>query len=345
MPYAARLLPLFLLSLLLTGCGGETADGNAPDVADASAVPAPLPAGEKAYDLAGAFELPEAFPDDSPDLHNVFQLSDNIISGGEPHSEEALKKIADMGVKTILSVDGKVPDQETAAKYGMRYVHVPIQYSGIDVQERLHIAKTFRELEGPFYVHCFHGKHRGPAAAAIGRVVLDGVPRERAVAEMRQWCGTSKKYQGLYETIARAAMPTPEDTQLIQWKFPAAHEFRGIRHAMIGISRIHDHLKALKGRDWAVDPNHPDLNASNETAQLIGIFKIAKATSEAEMKPEDYRVWMRESVEASEALLEVLRAEPAPDAADYGTWKESASAAFDEVNTLCIRCHEPYRNN
>jgi hypothetical protein len=174
--------------------------------------------------------------------------------------------------------------------------------------------------------------------------VLDGATREQAVAEMRQWCGTSKKYQGLYETIARAAMPTPEDTSLIDWNFPAAHEFRGIRHAMIGISRIHDHLKALKGRDWAVDPNHPDLNAANETAQLIDIFKVAKATAEAEKKPEDYRGWMRDSLEASQALLELLRAEPAADAADHAGWKESASAAFDSLNTVCGQCHEPYRN-
>ena len=257
MPSTPRLTALLLLALgALAGCG--TDEGNpttSPPTSPApstiastgprSAVPAPLPAGEAAYEIAGSLALAETEPDDSPDLHNVFRLSENIVSGGEPHGEDALKKIADMGVKTILSVDGKVPDEALAAKYGLRYVHVPIQYSGIDVPARLHIAKTFRELEGPFYVHCFHGKHRGPAAAAIGRMVLDGATREQAVAEMRQWCGTSGKYAGLYETIARAPLPTPEDTDAIQWDFPAAHEFRGVRHAMIGISRIHDHLKAL----------------------------------------------------------------------------------------------------
>ena len=42
-----------------------------------------------------------------------------------------MRLIADMGVKTILSVDGKIPDAEEAAKYGIRYVHVPIRYGGI----------------------------------------------------------------------------------------------------------------------------------------------------------------------------------------------------------------------
>ena len=72
--------------------------------------------------------------------------------------------------------------------------------------------KTFRELDGPFYVHCFHGKHRGPAAAAaLGRIAVDGVPREQAIAEMRQWCGTSEKYEGLYRTIAEVLRPDAED--------------------------------------------------------------------------------------------------------------------------------------
>lgn len=335
---ACALLPL---TLALASCGGEERRASAPR--EASNLD-PLPKGDAAYEIAGLVELAEVSPDDHEDLHNVFRLSENIISGGEPHSDEALKKIADMGVKTILSVDGKAPDQETATKYGMQYVHVPIQYSGIDVPERLRIAKTFRDLEGPFYVHCFHGKHRGPAAAAVGRVVLDGATREQAVAEMRQWCGTSEKYQGLYETIARAPMPTPADTDVYSWDFPPAHQLKGIRHAMIEISRIHDHLKGLAGRDWVVDPNHPDLNAANETAQLVSAFKVAKATAEIQKKPEDYRGWMRKSVEASEALLSTLRQVPTGDA-ERTEWAQATSDAFEVVNGLCSSCHQVYRNN
>ena len=103
------------------------------------------------------FLVRREFYDDRPDLHNVYRLSANIVSGGEPHSEEALKKIADMGVKTVLSVDGKVPDQQTAAKYGLRYVHVPIGYDGITKEQALRIVKAVRISEGPIFVHCHHG--------------------------------------------------------------------------------------------------------------------------------------------------------------------------------------------
>jgi len=332
-PRAALHLLLLLALLALAACGGDDDAGGGPQTAD---VPMPIPAGRDAYEIAGERALPETAPDDAPDLHNVFRLSDNIVSGGEPHGDEALAKIAAMGVKTILSVDGKAPDHEAAARHGLRYVHVPIHYSGISAEERLQIAKTFRELEGPFYVHCFHGKHRGPAAAALGRVVLDGVPREEAIAEMRQWMGTSKKYAGLYETIARASLPSEPDTAACSFDFAPAHEFKGFRHAMIEISRIFDHLEALDKRSWEVDPNHPDLNAAHEAARLLETFKAAAAMEEVRDKPEDFRGWLGESVETTDALLSRLRA---------FTSAEAANEALAAVKGRCDSCHKAYRNH
>ena len=113
---------------------------------------------------------------------------------------------------------------------------------------------------------------------------------------------------------------------------------------MIGISRIHDHLAALAGRDWAVDPNHPDLNAANETAQLVEIFKTAKATAEVHRKPDDYQGWMRRSVEASSALLETLGQVPA-GSPEHAQWAEAAGQAVEVVNGLCNSCHQVYRNH
>ena len=56
--------------------------------------------------------LPERAPEEFPGLHNVYELSANIISGSEPHGQEALETLAQMGVKTILSVDGKEPEAD-----------------------------------------------------------------------------------------------------------------------------------------------------------------------------------------------------------------------------------------
>jgi protein tyrosine phosphatase (PTP) superfamily phosphohydrolase (DUF442 family) len=206
-------------------------------------VPAPIQVTSSAYEAAAVSQLPEQAPIEYPGLHHLFWLSDDILSGAEPEGDVALEKLAEMGIKTILSVDGKAPDAETAKKLGMRYVHVPIRYRGIEQDELLKIAKTFRELEGPFYVHCYHGVHRGPAAAAVGRVVLDGAPREQAIAEMRQYCGTSSKYEGLYGAIAFGQLPSAEETQAYPFGFEAQHQFRGFRHAMVDLARSWDLIK------------------------------------------------------------------------------------------------------
>lgn len=203
-------------------------------------------------------------------------------------------------------------------------------------------AKTFRELEGPFFVHCFHGKHRGPAAAAFGRVALDGARRDQAVAEMRQYCGTSGKYGGLYETVARGVVPTEEQTRALVWDFPAAHSFDGFRGVMVAATRAHDHLKLTAKRGFRPDPEHPDLNARNEAARLAELFTTALALDETSERPEEYRVWLQESADHARSLAQRIR--------DLQTHEAEGllTDALDELKAVtqrCDTCHKAYRNN
>ncbi|MGA0058120.1 MAG: hypothetical protein ACO3RU_00890 [Planctomycetota bacterium] len=300
-----------------------------------------LPAAGSAYDAALRVELPEVAPEESPGLHNVFRLSDNIVSGSEPEGEEALQKIAAMGVKTVLSVDGKAPDHEMAAKYGLRYVHVPIRYRGIEQDEIQAIAKTFQELEGPFYVHCFHGKHRGPAAAAVGRVVLDGAPRDQAIAEMRQWCGTSSKYEGLYATIAFGDLPSAAESADYAFDFAPVHAFSGFRHAMVDLARSWDTVEALSKREWAPDPSHPDASARNEAAKMVDIYEQSVGMDECRSAADEFRSWLDESLAASKRLAEALRSFEQGDQAGSDVAKQEVAV----LKKLCANCHGAYRNS
>lgn len=327
-------------ALALAACGRPDGAAPVPLGPGALSVAPPLSGIEDAYEAAGRFPLAAPAPEDHPDLHNVYRLSANVISGSEPHSEEAFAELAAMGVRTIVSADGKAPDAEAAARHGMRYVHIPIQYRDITPDEVLRLVKTFRELPAPFYVHCFHGRHRGPAAAAIGRIVLDGAPREQALAEMRQWCGTSPKYEGLYRAVASREIPSPERTAAFQWDFPAAQPLAGFRSAMIALSRSHDRLEALAGRGWAVDPEHPDVDPVNEAEIVAGLLARASGLEEAAERPEDFRRWLRESASQAEELraaLAALRAGDA-DAADR------ARAARESLGATCSACHARYRD-
>lgn len=334
-----RVLAPATLFLGLFGCSsqGARSDGGGDKAAPIVASAIPVEVGS-AYEVAERVVLPKVAPEDHSSLHNVFELSPNIISGSEPHGEEAFRILQAKGVRTILSVDGKVPDAEAAARYGMRYVHIPIQYKGISKSEVAKIAKTFRELKGPFFVHCFHGKHRGPAAAALGRLVVDSLSREQAVAEMRQWCGTAKSYDGLYETIARTTIPDPETTARLDFDFPAAHELEGVAGAMVPLVRAHDHLKDLVKRDFAADPEHPDVDALQEATKLASLFERMNALDSSDYG-DDFRGWLKDSIRASSDLRDHLRT-----MRDGGTEASLAKKALAQVSASCKACHDVYRN-
>lgn len=309
-----------------------TADGSpATEAADAP----------DAYELALRVTLDDVPPGEFPGLHQVYRLSDDVISGAEPDGDEALAQLAAMGVKTIVSVDGKAPAADLAARHGLRYVHVPIHYSGVSGDEVMQLAKTFRELEPPFYVHCFHGKHRGPTAAAIARIVLDDAPREVALAEMRQWCGTSPKYPGLYRDVAACPIPSPAATAAYDWDFPAGKPFVGLRQSMIEICRSFDHLKAAAGRGWKADPEHPGVDVVKESDELAGHFEHTLDLPEVAEGPADMHGWAKDAAAQSRALHEALLRARRGEASALG----QATELQHSLKKLCGECHTDYRNH
>lgn len=302
-------------------------------------VPPPLVVEESAYAISLEVELDEVEPRDGHGLHNVYVLSDAVVSGSEPSGEESFRELQSMGIRTILSVDGKVPNQELAERYGMTYVHVPIQYRSITDDELLRIAKTFREKETPIYVHCFHGKHRGPAAAEVGRLVIDGISREEALAEMHRG-GTSKSYEGLYRVIAEGRIPTADQTESYAWSFPAAHAFEGFRQAMVEVSRIENHLELLSFNAWTPSAEHPDVDAVNEAVRLVSALQRSIEVDQVQERPADFQGWMDDAVNASVELRDALQAWRSGS----GT-EDAIDDAYEALSTSCTSCHAAYRND
>ncbi|MEZ6014933.1 MAG: sulfur transferase domain-containing protein [Planctomycetota bacterium] len=341
--HALALVGLATLGSLACSSARDAGGAEVHAAFSAPPIAPPLVLASSAYEAAAAVELPVVAAAEYPGLHNVFQLSERIISGSEPHGEEGLAEVAKLGVKTILSVDGKAPDAETAAKYGMRYVHVPIQYKGITDEEVAKIAKTFRETEGPFYVHCFHGQHRGPAAAAIGRVAVDGLERDRAIAEMRQWCATSSKYEGLYAAVATKEIPTAAETARFAFDFEPAHTFEGKREAMIAMARHWDNVKLIQKAGWKVDPKHPDLDPLQEATQVHLLYEVCTKLPETFTYPDDYRTEMTSGFQASAELVRFLSDCTTTDVTPEQL-ADGLEAAFKAVGKSCSNCHKVYRD-
>lgn len=101
----------------------------------------------------------------APDVENFLQFSADVYSGGEPVEETTFSALAAIGVRTVVSVDGAMPDVAAAERNGLRYVHIPMGYDGVQADVLGSLHAVLAEAKGRFYVHCHHGVHRGPAAA------------------------------------------------------------------------------------------------------------------------------------------------------------------------------------
>jgi protein tyrosine phosphatase (PTP) superfamily phosphohydrolase (DUF442 family) len=292
-----------------------------------------LPAACSSHKPADHEQTTELQTLDLPGCENVVMLTPELISGSEPHGEVAFRSLKKLGVKTIISVDGARPDVEGAAKYKLRYVHLPIGYDAVPRDRGLEIARAVRDLPGPVYIHCHHGLHRGPAAAAYASVAAEGWSIDQAIAFMKA-AGTSPNYGGLYESVSGMKIPTEDDLDAADNTFPATAEVPGFIAAMADIDRRWDNLKAVREARWLVPPDHPDIDPPHEALQLHELITELNRTPEVQAKAQDFRGWLIEAERASNDLEQALRTHN----------PVAAEAAFGHIGESCKSCHGVYRN-
>jgi len=265
-------------------------------------------------------------------LHRHRRWSEKIGQGAQPEGEEGFQNLKALGYTTILSVDGSMPDVEMAAKYGLTYVHVPVGYDGITVEEQIEIIKAVKEAPGPVYVHCHHGKHRGPAAAMIAREALEGLSCEDAVKGL-ELSETSKDYAGLYRDVREFKAPTAE--QIAAAPEPRSRVTpKGVRAAMVDVDKRFDFLKASMDNGWQTPPKAPDVTPKHEAKMLWELYREILRLDEATGKGEDFVKRATAAEEAAGSLEEALKA---------GN-HEAATAAFRMLKKDCDSCHSVYRN-
>lgn len=288
----------------------------------------------------GGGSPPGGVSDEKPvGLPNFFKLSENIYSGGQPDGERGFQSLQRLGVKTIISVDGARPDVETARRYGLRYVHLPIGYDGCPRPRALEIARAVRDLPKPVYIHCHHGKHRGPAAAAIARIVVDGISHEQAIAEMKR-AGTDPRYVGLYADVQNFRKPSRAELDRASNKFPSVTPVPPFQQAMVDIEHRHEALKQSQAEGWQPPKEHPDINPPHEALQLKEAFRELIRSSNVQKRPADFRQMMVDSEQSAAQLEQALRRLVGGDAAATA----AADQAFAAIERMCTACHVKYRN-
>jgi protein tyrosine phosphatase (PTP) superfamily phosphohydrolase (DUF442 family) len=273
-------------------------------------------------------------------LPNVWRIHPRVLSGGQPGGAAGFRALRELGVKTILSVDAARPDVEGAKAFDLRYVHLPHGYDGIPNRRALELAKAIHALEGPIYVHCHHGKHRSPAAAAVGCVAA-GLMEPDVARKLLDQAGTSPQYRGLFAAVARARRVEPAVLDALEVEFPETAETPAMAAAMVEIEHRHDHLRQLAANGWRSVPEHPDLAPAHEALLLRELFSELLRNEATLARPASFLALAQHADEQTRALEEALRARSGPHTLEQ---RAAADAAWQRVHQACAACHEQHRD-
>jgi protein tyrosine phosphatase (PTP) superfamily phosphohydrolase (DUF442 family) len=331
-----RWLPAWSLLALstITGCGApaEPAAPWEPSAAE--------PRNQLPPRAAGAISAIERI--NQPSLPNALRIHQRVISGGLPEGDEAFAALRDLGVQTVISVDGARPDVETARRYGLRYVHLPHGYDGISQSHAQRLAKAVRDLPGVIYIHCHHGKHRSPAAAAVACVSIGWLDAARA-SNVLQIAGTSPQYRGLFDAVDRSRRIDDSLLDGLPADFPEVAAVPPLADAMVQIQHVYDELQRLRDSGWKPPPDHPELVPTEEALLLKEQFRELLRTDAVHRRGDAFVESIRQA-EASAGQLE----------AELQTWQDSGrllrvppavERAMQAINANCAACHAKFRDS
>lgn len=327
-------------AVILASCGKPQSSTTiqpsetTPTPAAAASIPAPTIA-------IPAANAPKS--QDYPGLHNVVTYSTGVFTGSVPEGPEGFETLHAMGVKTIISVDGAEPEVAKAKALGMKYVHLPIGYNGMDSQRTLELAKAVQVAQqenpdAPVYMHCHHGKHRSAGALGASAVTLGYITPEQGVERMKV-SGTAPNYTGLYKCVQVATPASPAQLAALPSTFPEVWKTTSLVHAMVEMDEVFEHLKAIEKAGWRAPKDHPDLVPVAEAGRLADLFRNLRDDAAVQKKPAEFTTWLLADSKKAEALETDLAKWQGDGAAP-----ESLSKHMKLLAASCKECHVKYRD-
>lgn len=202
-----------------------------------------------------------------PGIENGWRIGPLLWSGGEPSGDEAFAALAAHGVRVVVSVDGTRPNLDAARRHGLRYVHVPIGYAGVPRSGAEELAALALEREGGVFVHCHHGRHRGPAAAAIVAMASGAWDGTTANAWQRA-AGTSPDYAGLYRSVRDFVVPKPAALRSAARRLRPYRPPAALVASMVAVDDHAQSLDAMQRNGWKPEPSRPD-DTPQQVARLL----------------------------------------------------------------------------
>lgn len=278
-------------------------------------------------------------------LEVLFQLTDRIYSGSEPSTDEHFAELAKRGIQTIVSVDGAEPNLELATKHGMTYIHLPMGYGGMGREQTLKIARAMEIAKGPVMLHCHHGKHRGPSAAAVACMAEKKWTNDQAAQWLRQ-VGTSPSYRQMIADVQDFTLPTTDEKAAMPRELPSKVAPPPLVDSMVHISHAWEELAAIgKPPQAGTLATQAQLeHYAEESLQLKEQFvELARDPMIATL-PEPFQAELKKSVDAATVLEASLQDLAKSDKLDT-TKLADLPKLHAAIGTSCKACHALYRDN
>jgi len=248
-------------------------------------------------------------------LRNLLEPTPNVFCGGEPQESDDFAALARLGVRTVVSVDGVRPNLELASRHGLDYVHIPIGYDGVDLHAQRSLMRLVQDHTEPIYIHCHHGRHRGPAAAAIFCRAMGDFDSDQAIRFLKR-AGTDPLYTGLYRDVREFKIPA-KDIPLPA--LVSAAEVESLAAEMGEIDRIFDRLsKEVRAED---------------TLLLLEAFREAARNLDQHSSAEDKLLASMESAVADCRELHEAQRHAAEQ-----------RITLERISLRCAECHKQFRD-
>lgn len=269
-------------------------------------------------------------------VHNlVAYAAGGLYSGSAPDGDAGFESLAALGIRTIISVDGAAPDVAAARRRGIRYVHLPIGYNGMERERTLEMARAVRELPGPIFIHCHHGKHRSAGAAGAVAVTLGLLTQEQALQRMKV-SGTSPSYPGLFRCVTTAAAADAQELAQTSGEFPEIFATTSLVQSMVEMDAAFDRLALIQESGWKTPPNHPDLVPAAEAGRLADSFRTLQQLQSCRARGSEFLKLLQEGAELA-STLETGLTEPRASSAELQITRE-------RLGQSCKRCHAKFRD-
>ncbi len=118
-------------------------------------------------------------------LPNFHKVDDRLYRGAQP-TEEGMKKLAEMGIKTVINLRTFHSDRDEIGKTPLNYEHITMQAWDPEEKEVIEFLQIVTDpSKQPVFVHCQHGADRTGVMCAIYRVAVSGWEKEEALTEMK----------------------------------------------------------------------------------------------------------------------------------------------------------------